>query len=229
MKLIKKMISMVPNKYSSRAYVSYLRDYGIKIGNGTYFVSPRKTWVDITKNGFISIGKNCCITAGVTILAHDWSYSVMIRKYNGIAGKQLYTSIGDNVFIGVNAIILMGAEIGDNVIIGAGAVVSGKVESNSVYAGNPARKICSLEEQYKKGKDRFVSGAKQFAESYKIHEGRYPSVEEMDIYRPLFVDKTDENMEKYFSKTNRMTKEAIRNMPKVFEGVEDAVNEKTVI
>lgn len=50
----------------------------------------------------------------------------------------------------MNAIILMGANIGDNVIIDAGSVVSGNVESNSVYAGNPAVKICSLQECHKK-------------------------------------------------------------------------------
>ena len=35
------------------------------------------------------------------------------------------TTIGDNVFIGVNSTILMGAQIGNNVIIGAGSVVGG--------------------------------------------------------------------------------------------------------
>lgn len=36
--------------------------------------------------------------------------------------------------------------IGDNVIVGAYAVASGKLECNSVYAGNPAKRICSVEE-----------------------------------------------------------------------------------
>lgn len=48
--------------------------------------------------------------------------------------------IGNNVFIGGGATILGGSHIGDNVIIGANSVVSGNVDSNSVYAGNPARK-----------------------------------------------------------------------------------------
>ena len=52
--------------------------------------------------------------------------------------------IGNNVFSGMYAIILKGTTIGDNVIIGAGSVVNGRVESNSVYAGVPAKKMVLL-------------------------------------------------------------------------------------
>ena len=53
--------------------------------------------------------------------------------------------IGENVFIGVNAIILKGSKIGNNCVIGAGAVVSGEFEDNCVIAGNPARVVRRLE------------------------------------------------------------------------------------
>jgi len=53
--------------------------------------------------------------------------------------------IGRNVWIGNNAIILKGTEIGDNSVIGAGAVVTGgKLPSNVVIAGNPARILKEL-------------------------------------------------------------------------------------
>ena len=42
--------------------------------------------------------------------------------------------------------MLCNTRIGDNVIIGAGSVVTKDVPSNSVYAGNPAKYICSFEE-----------------------------------------------------------------------------------
>lgn len=86
----------------------------------------------------------------MVILAHDWSYSVVARAYHNAPGKQCITRIGNNVFIGMKAVILMGSDIGDNTIIGAGSVVSGKIESYSVYAGNSAKRIRSLEEHYKK-------------------------------------------------------------------------------
>ena len=65
--------------------------------------------------------------------------------------------IKDNVFIGMNAIILPGTKIGSNVIIGAGSVVNGELNSNSVYAGVPAKFICSLDDFVDKHKDKFIN------------------------------------------------------------------------
>ena len=53
--------------------------------------------------------------------------------------------VGNNVFIGVNTIILPGVEIGDNCIIGAGAVVTKSIPANQVWAGVPARYIKTIE------------------------------------------------------------------------------------
>ena len=88
----------------------------------------------------MTIGNDVQITDPVTILTHDYSWSVLKKKYGIIYGNQRKTVIGNNVFIGWGATILGGSHIGDNVIIGANSVVSGNVDSNSVYAGNPARK-----------------------------------------------------------------------------------------
>ena len=56
-------------------------------------------------------------------------------------------SIGENVFIGCNSIILKGATIGDNTTIGAGSVVSGTIPANCIAAGNPARVIKRLDDK----------------------------------------------------------------------------------
>lgn len=160
-----------PHTYSSDAYVTYLKKCGVTIGKGTWFVKPRNTSVDVQNADFVEIGENVCITDGVTILAHDWSYSVIARVYNDAPGKQKITRIGNNVFIGTHAIILMGADIGDNVIIGAGSVVSGKIESNSVYAGNPAKRICSLSDHYEKLKSKFEESAYCYLKQKKIKRG----------------------------------------------------------
>ena len=49
--------------------------------------------------------------------------------------------IGDNVWIGMNTVVLPGVRIGDNVVIGAGSVVTKDVLSNCMAAGNPCRVI----------------------------------------------------------------------------------------
>lgn len=99
----------------------------------------------------IKIGNNCRISYGVKFATHDGGVWVLRNKPSlkdaDVFGK---ITIGDNVNIGWNAIILPGVTIGDNCVIGAGAVVTKDVPSNSVAAGCPARVIESLEEYEKK-------------------------------------------------------------------------------
>ena len=52
--------------------------------------------------------------------------------------------IGDNVWIGMNAVILKGVTIGENSVVAAGAVVTKSVPSNVVVAGNPAQVVRQL-------------------------------------------------------------------------------------
>jgi acetyltransferase-like isoleucine patch superfamily enzyme len=50
-------------------------------------------------------------------------------------------SIGDDVFIGANSIVLKGINIGDRAIIGAGSVVSKNIPPDDIWAGNPIKFI----------------------------------------------------------------------------------------
>ena len=65
--------------------------------------------------------------------------------------------IGNNVFVGAGSTILPGVSIGQNVIIGAGSVVTKNIENNSVYAGNPAKRIATLEQWISKRKEELNS------------------------------------------------------------------------
>lgn len=53
--------------------------------------------------------------------------------------------IGDDVWIGMDAIILPGTQLGSGCVVSAGAVVSGIFPANTVLAGNPARAVKKLE------------------------------------------------------------------------------------
>lgn len=102
----------------------------------------------------IEIGDNCLITSGVKFITHDGSISVIYNKFSGLPLKDVYgkynkfgkIKVGNNCFIGINTIILPGVTIGDNTIIGAGSVITRDIPDNTVYAGNPAREICKLED-----------------------------------------------------------------------------------
>lgn len=152
------VMDKVAKKQYVKLYPQYLRWLGIKIspqnfsGGGTW-ISPT-VFFDSAGYDQIEIGESVTISFDVTILVHDYSiiHAARATHNEGQVKKSLVKPvlIGNNVYIGAGAIILPGTEIGNNVIIGAGAVVKGKLEPNSVYAGNPARKIKTVEDFYKK-------------------------------------------------------------------------------
>lgn len=106
------------------------------------------------------------ITRGVIILTHGYDWSVLKGVYGDILGSSGKVKIGDNVFIGMNAIILKGVHIGNNVIIGAGSIVNKNVPDNCVVAGNPAKVICDLETYYQKRKSAQIQEATELGIEY---------------------------------------------------------------
>lgn len=183
-----------PSFVTSELFVNYLKSEGISIGRKTKFFDPKSTFVDVERPCLLHIGEYCKITKGVTILVHDYSRSVLRRKYGEILGECKETFIGDNVFIGMNSIILMGTHIGNNCIVGAGSVVSGSFQDDVVIAGNPARIICSLDDYYKKRKSKYIEEGKLWA--LKIYEKfkRKPNIREMGAFFPLFLKRSREEL-----------------------------------
>lgn len=133
---------------SSQKYIQYARGHGCTIGEGTQFFGEKS--VDIGAASLIEIGEDCVITNRVRLLAHTWDAPTLRRRFGqDNAPAELLTgeiTIGDNVFIGENSIVLPDTSIGENTIIGAGSVVSSDIPPESVAAGNPCRVLMSLEE-----------------------------------------------------------------------------------
>lgn len=150
---------------SSANFVSYLKANKVEVGCGTYFFDPLNTKIDLSRPYLIEIGRYCKITSGVRFLSHDYSYSVLRYKYSELFNSLKRITIGDNVFIGVDSIILPGTVIGNNCIVGAGAIVSGCFPENKVIVGNPARVLCSIEDFYKKRGSKMLEEAFEY---YKI-------------------------------------------------------------
>lgn len=146
------ILDKVSRKRFKKIYPKYLRWLGVNIDIGDLdrtWINPN-VFLDSSKYELITIGKGVTISFGVTILCHDYSIKHAFRAFSetepslkSIIYKPV--EISDNCFIGAKAIILPGTTIGDNVIVGAGSVVKGNLEKNSIYAGNPARKIGSIE------------------------------------------------------------------------------------
>lgn len=168
-----------------------LRKNGAHIGENVRIFDFKNTVIDVQNPHMLSIGNNVYITTGVKILTHDYSWVVLAGIYGEVLGGVGKTVIGNNVFIGVNTVILKNTTIGDNVIIGAGSVVSGKIESNSVYAGNPARKIMTIEEFYKKKKENSKKDAKNIYDNYVRVNNHIPERSKFIEYISLYIRNTD--------------------------------------
>ena len=102
------------------------------------------------------IGKFCQIASGVEFMMNDANHQMnavstfpfyTLEGWNMKAPKaedmpyKGDTVIGNDVWIGQNAVILPGVHIGDGVIIGANSIVGRDVEPYTIVAGNPARVI----------------------------------------------------------------------------------------
>jgi len=96
------------------------------------------TDVVITDPAYVRLGNNVCLSS-CTLIGHDGVVAVLNRAY----GKRLDSVgkifIGDNVFVGMNAVIMPDVTIGNNCVIAAGAIVTKDVPDGSVVGGNPAK------------------------------------------------------------------------------------------
>ena len=103
----------------------------------------------------IKIGENVFIACNVTIFdhnSHSLNYNVRRNDLPNLFNKKKTwedvsispTIIEEDVWIGVNAIILKGIIIGKGAIVAAGAVVTKNVLPNTLVAGNPAQVVKEL-------------------------------------------------------------------------------------
>ena len=191
-----------PGLVNSNMKIALLQKAGVKVGKGTCIFDAGNVNIDCSRPALLSIGEYCKITSGVIILTHDYSRSVLRRVYGDVVGESRKTEIGNNVFIGMNSIILMGTKIGDNCIIGAGSVCHGTYPNNSVIAGNPARVICSLDEYYLKRKSKYIQEAIDYASLLKEYYGRNPTIEEMGAFFPLYLERSKEALASNNIRTN---------------------------
>lgn len=112
------------------------------VGDDTYFTADMH--IEAVNN--ISIGCDCAISWGVTIIDDD-HHQILNRENSKNDGNKV--EIGDHVWIGCNVIILKNTRIGSGSVVAAGSVVRGEYPANSLIAGNPA-KIISPDVEWKR-------------------------------------------------------------------------------
>lgn len=127
------------------AWASYLAAHGqlYAIGRGCSIQSN----VTFTDPCHVRLGDNVHLS-GCTLFGHDGAVIMLKQAHRTHLDRVGRIDIGDNVFVGHQAIIMPNVTIGPNAIVGAGAVVTGDVAPGSVVAGVPARVICSVDDYH---------------------------------------------------------------------------------
>lgn len=216
---------------TAKGYEQWLREQGVVIGKNFRLFNHKSIRFDISSPGLITIGDNVHITAGVSILTHDGRFWFFSQLYREAIPSRAAVRIGNNVYIGQNAMILRGVTIGDNVLIGAGSVVTKDIPSNSIAVGVPARVIMTVDEFYKKSKDQFVENAKQYARDLYHYRGVKPTVEDFWEEFALFYHEEENYPRAFVERIKRqqlpgaLYDEFIKNNKPIYASFEEFLND----
>lgn len=126
----------------SRSGLTLIADGGvIEVGAHCQF----NTNVSVTALESVRIGERCSLANNVVIVDHD-------HAFGGVSAfDSAEVVLGDDVWVGANAVILKGVHVADHCVIAAGAVVTKDVQpAYSVWGGCPARMISSRSDVHEK-------------------------------------------------------------------------------
>jgi acetyltransferase-like isoleucine patch superfamily enzyme len=137
---------MYQNKYNPLAWIRGEEKGNIYIGEDAW-IGP--FCVIDGEYDIVTIGRGFNFSSGAQISTHDTVKRCLTNRiYKDVDHAPV--TIGDNVYVGTNAVILKGCKIGDNCIIAAGAVVKefSDIPPFSLVAGVPAVVKKSIEQDF---------------------------------------------------------------------------------
>src|SRR5512133_670764 len=139
------LIAYFNSRLYMRLYNRLLKQHGFKLRGTPRFIAKSAKFDDFRR---ITLGDRLVVSMNVHFLTHDYSYTTamiaVVKKPETDIGLLREITVGDNVFIGMNSILLPGTKIGNHVIIGAGSVVRGEIPDYSVVTGNPATVVSDI-------------------------------------------------------------------------------------
>jgi acetyltransferase-like isoleucine patch superfamily enzyme len=124
--------------------LGYARSIGVNLGTNVNFYGMRPGMFG-TEPWLITIGNDVHIASGCLFITHDGG-TLILRKEVPDLEWTAPIRIGNDVYIGINCIILPGVTIGNRVIIGAGSIVHRNIPDNSVAVGVPAIVVKSVDQ-----------------------------------------------------------------------------------
>jgi acetyltransferase-like isoleucine patch superfamily enzyme len=114
----------------------------VKIGKGTFL----NMGVMIASEQLVEIGEHCMLANGcfVSDASHRYDDPDRPITWQGFESKGT-TRIGDNCWLGANAVVTSGVTIGERCVIGANSVVTRDIEPFSLAAGAPAKVLRKID------------------------------------------------------------------------------------
>ena len=128
--------------------IRYAQKIGVNFVDASTVKIYGKVWWS-TEPWLMTIGRNVHLTENVKFVGHDGGTLVFRHLIPDLEITKPIT-IGNDVYIGNNVLIMPGVKIGNKVIIGAGAIVSKDIPDNSVAVGVPAKVIKTADEYFEK-------------------------------------------------------------------------------
>lgn len=177
--------------WSSKNYVEYLKANGVEVGEDVTFRYPKHTKIDLNRPWLITIGNNCDFNDNFALMTHDFMTRVFRELYDDFIPAYNEVYIGNNCTFGRDVLVARGVTIGDNCCIGAGSIVTKSIPSNSLAVGIPCKRICSIEEYYKKRKKECIEEAISNGVAYYRRFGKMPPMDVLFEEWVLFMDKED--------------------------------------
>lgn len=140
MEIVKELLGKSENAFINPPFYC---DYGkhIEVGKN-FFANYNCTIIDVAK---VKIGDNCQFAPNVSIYTAGHPVHPVAR--NSMYEYGIEVTVGDNVWIGGNTVIMPGVNIGSNTVIGAGSVVTKDIPDWVVAAGNPCQVIREITEE----------------------------------------------------------------------------------
>lgn len=119
---------------------SFANGFYIHIGARAHIGAHCYLWAGRSAQSGITIGDDLLLGPNVVITSTSYRYNAgaPVTKQ---PMRESPVKIGNDVWVGANAVILPGAQIGNSAIIAAGAVIRGDVPAGAIMAGVPAREI----------------------------------------------------------------------------------------
>ena len=124
--------------------------YATKVGKGCRFINCSFG----SEPYLLTFGSHVSAT-NCFFITHDGSCWIFRNQYPDV-DFIAPISIGSNVFLGINCSVLPGTIVEDDCIFGACSLLKGYYPSGYVYAGIPAKRICTVQEYYSKNSTKFL-------------------------------------------------------------------------